>query len=270
MNKPTLNRVIVFDCKSGFLENRMKWVVAVFMFAFLSNGAIRNCLILNEEMGYWGYLTYLFQGMPEYVKTETSIFQLPVSWFLYYGYLFFLVGFYPVSSLYSCGKKTLVLSGDRKKWIMSKYLWTALSVLAYYVVMCLVLLLSSMCMGNLGAGINAMKLVFGINMNAIEPIQILCVWLILPILISVSLAYIQLTVAICLNALIGYTVSIVTLVVSVYWMHPLFLGNYLMVIRNKLICINGMDMAFGFWGCGAIIILSILIGCCCFVKKDIF
>lgn len=172
MNKPSFCRLIAFDCKRGFRENLVKWGVAVFLFAFLTNITIKNCLLYHEEMGYLGYLTYLFQGMEEYIKSETSIFELPVCWLLYYAYLFFLTGFYPISDLYGCGMKTLLSSGNRKKWMTSKYLWIAINIVFYFLLMLLVLLINSSLIGRFDTSREAMSEVFGIKMDSITSLQI--------------------------------------------------------------------------------------------------
>ena len=56
-----------------------------------------------------------------------------------------MVGFYPLSDLYGAGKKTLILSGSRFKWLWSKYIWTVINVIMYYAAMILVTCGCDMC-----------------------------------------------------------------------------------------------------------------------------
>lgn len=270
MNKPSFCRLIAFDCKRGFRENLVKWGVAVFLFAFLTNITIKNCLLYHEEMGYLGYLTYLFQGMEEYIKSETSIFELPVCWLLYYAYLFFLTGFYPISDLYGCGMKTLLSSGNRKKWMTSKYLWIAINIVFYFLLMLLVLLINSSLIGRFDTSREAMSEVFGIKMDSITSLQVAAVWLVLPVLISISIAFMQFTITICLHPLAGYTASVIILVTSVYWMKPFFIGNYLMIIRSGLVREGGMKLIYGIAACLIVSVLSVVFGYYYFDRKDIY
>lgn len=270
MDKHTFCRLLVFDCKKGIRENIVKWIIAVLLFSFLVNVTIKNCLIYHKETGYLGYLTGLFQGMPEYVKSDTSIFELPVCWLIYYAYLFFLIGFYPISDLYGSGMKTLLLSGDRKKWIVSKYIWIACTVTMYFFVLMLVLLINSLWYGNLDTSAEAMLAVYGIDITSLETVQILAIWVVLPVMISIAMAFLQFTITICLNALAGYTISVVILVASAYWMHPLLFGNYLMIIRSDVVREGGMNLVTGIVICIVVDILSILLGYSCFKRKDIY
>ena len=270
MNKSSFCRLIAFDCKRGFRENLVKWGVAFFLFAFLINVTIKNCLIYHEEMGYLGYLTYLFQGMPEYIKSETSIFELPVCWFLYYAYLFFLTGFYPISDLYGCGMKTLLSSGNRKKWMTSKYLWIAINIIFYFFLMLLVLFISTVLIGRLATSPEAMNEVFGMEVKSITSLQMIAVWIVLPVLISISIAFMQFTITIYLNALAGFTASVILLVTSVYWMKPFLIGNYLMLIRNELVREGGMKLVYGIAACFIVSFLSMALGYYHFNRKDIY
>lgn len=267
MNKATFGRLVRYDCKGGFWENKVKWAVAIFLLAYLSNGAIEKCMELADGLGFWGYLTYLLWGMPEYLRDRP--FELPVAWLLYYGYLFFLVGFYPISNLYGCGKKALAISGSRRKWLLSKYLWTAINILAYYLAMCLVLLLSCALKGFLHTGGDAMRYGFGIDVGAFVPMQVFATWFLLPFLTAVAMAFVQLTISVCVNALAGYTVSIVMLVVSTYWMRPFLLGNYLMLARYDTIAWSGISMETGFLYAAVVIVVSVVLGCVLFRRKDI-
>lgn len=270
MRYSAFHRFVIFDCKKGFRENIVKWGVAILLFVFLSDITIKNCLIFHEEMGYIGYLTYLFQGMPEYIRSETSIFQLPVCWLLYYVYLFFLIGFYPISDLYSCGMKSLLSSGSRKKWLLSKYLWVAFNVIAYFIILLITLYCCSVSRGHIDTGNEAMLVVFGVDMGTLTMTDIIVVWILLPILTAITIAFIQFTICICVNSVAGYITSIVILAISVYWMKTLLPGNYLMIIRSNVLRTDGMDIKYGIILDSVLMVFAIIIGNCCFTKKDIY
>lgn len=132
MNRRIFANLILYDIRKGFRENKIKWIVGVFIFVFFSFITVSDFSVNSPELGFLAYFTNILQGMPPYIKTDDSVFTIPVSWFLFYAFLFFMVGFYPLSDLYGAGKKTLILSGSRFKWLWSKYIWTVINVIMYY------------------------------------------------------------------------------------------------------------------------------------------
>lgn len=139
MNRRIFANLILYDIRKGFSENKIKWIVGVFIFVFFSFITVSDFSVNSPELGFLAYFTNILQGMPPYIKTDDSVFTIPVSWFLFYAFLFFMVGFYPLSDLYGAGKKTLILSGSRFKWLWSKYIWTVINVIMYYAAMILVI-----------------------------------------------------------------------------------------------------------------------------------
>lgn len=269
MNKNNLWRLYIFDIKKGFRENKLKIGVACFLFTFLANITVKNCLIQQNGSGYLSYWIAILGGMQEYVKTETSIFKLPVSWFLFYAYLFFLVGFYPVSDLYSGGAKTLLFAESRNKWVISKFLWIVTTIIIYYVIFLVCLFVNAVLIGNKDAGLSYVADFYGISSD-INMRQILVVFFVVPIFVTIAMSFIQFVISITFNALSGYIITITILVVSTYWMKPFLIGNYLMLIRNKLITSGGMKEANGYILGIVISIIMLVTGCLIFMKKDIY
>ena len=81
-----------------------------------------------------------------------------------------------------------------------------------------------------------MLMEMGIDMQQFATGNEVIVWLILPMLCACTIAVVQLTISIFAGAIAGYIVSIVYLVVSVYWVSPFLMGNYLMIIRYNNGC----------------------------------
>lgn len=215
------------------------------------------------------YFTNILQGMPPYIKTDDSVFTIPVSWFLFYAFLFFVVGFYPSSDLYGAGKKALILSGSRFKWLWSKYIWTVINVIMYYAAMILVLAAVTCAIGKWSTKSDDMLMEMGIDMQQFATGNEVLVWLILPMLCACTIAVVQLTISIFAGAIAGYIVSIVYLVVSVYWVSPFLMGNYLMIIRNNRICALGMDAAAGIISCIIVMVVCVVHGSVYFNRKNI-
>lgn len=265
MNKCRLGRLYCFDLKKGLVENRIKLCVAIFILLFFANVTIKSCIAQKDSIGFLGYWMMIIGGMPEYIKSKTSIFQLPVSWFLYYAYLFFLVGFYPTSDLYSCGSKTLLMSGNRKKWIISKYLWIMTVIIVYYSLFAICIFLNECCLVNTNIEIQNVMDIYML----LGYVDVIAVWFVIPILTSIAIAFLQFTITIISNAIVGYTISIIILVASTYWMKAFLPGNYLMIVRSNQIVDSGMKLIDGFALGVCVVVVSLLVGCHVFNKKDI-
>lgn len=76
-------------------------------------------------------------------------------------------------------------------------------------------------------------------------LEIILPLLILPLLVSITLGLLQMLLSFIFSPIIGYMLSIVILVVSVYKESPLLIGNYSMMARNKLFMGDGVDLAAG-------------------------
>lgn len=270
MRKKSLGKLFLYDCRKGFRENRFKWLIALFVMAFFIDGSVANCTVSTPEAGFLVYLTDFYRGIPEYILTDTSIFELPGSWFLYYGYLFFMVGFYPVTDLYGCGMKTLLAAESRGKWLLSKFMWIAFHVICYFGATLIIMTLWSMLRGNLTTPPDLFHNMYGIDLETIGWGRFWSIWVIVPVLTAISLAFLQFAVSILFHTITGYITSLTILVVSCYWMTPWLPGNYLMLLRSDLIVDNGVPCSIGIILSIAIIFCSLLTGFIAFRRKDIF
>ena len=91
MNRRIFANLILYDIRKGFRENKIKWIVGVFIFVFFSFITVSDFSVNSPELGFLAYFTNILQGMPPYIKTDDSVFTIPVSWFLFYAFLFFII-----------------------------------------------------------------------------------------------------------------------------------------------------------------------------------
>lgn len=258
-----------YDLVSGLYHNRVKWLLSLGVFALLSDVSIKNCNIAGVDAGYLGYLTYIMQGMSEYIKTETSVFQLPVCWLLFHAYLFFLLCFYPVNDLIGSGQRILVLSESRNKWWYSKICWGILTVIGYYSLFYFSLLGMSLLEGAPSKGIGGIYKYLGINLHLISPGKFILVWIFMPLLFSIAIGLLQMLIGIFLKPVAAYGTTILILIASVYWLNPLMIGNYAMLLRNQPFAENGVAPGIGIVLCIMISLFSIIAGKVVIEKKDI-
>lgn len=108
-------KLLRYDSKEGFFQNRIKILISILVLCFLCGIAVQDCNLENGQAGYLGNLLYLFKGIPVYKKTSDSEFELPVIWLLYHLYILFLVCTYPSKDVKEYGQQILLFSGNRKK-----------------------------------------------------------------------------------------------------------------------------------------------------------
>lgn len=258
-----------YDLISGLYHNRIKWILGFGVLVLLSDVAIKDCNLMEMDAGYLGYLTYLMQGMPEYIKTETGTFQLPVCWLLFHAYLFFLLCFYPVHDLTGSGQRILVLSESRSKWWYSKICWCVLNVIGYYVLFYVTLSVMSRAEGVPGRGTDGIYRCLGIDLHLLSFGNFIFIWIVMPILFSVSIGLLQMLIGIFFKPTAAYGISILILIVSVYWLNPLLTGNYAMLLRNQPFAENGVSAYTGMVLCIMISLFSAIAGKAVIEKKDI-
>ena len=79
MNRRIFANLILYDIRKGFRENKIKWIVGVFIFVFFSFITVSDFSVNSPELGFLAYFTNILQGMPPYIKTDDSVFTIPVS-----------------------------------------------------------------------------------------------------------------------------------------------------------------------------------------------
>ena len=142
-------------------------------------------------------------------------------------------------------------------------------MIMYYAAMILVLAAVTCAIGKWSTKPDDMLMEMGIDMQQFSTGNEALVWLILPMICACTIAVVQLTISFFAGAIAGYIVSIVYLVVSVYWVSPFLMGNYLMIIRNNRLCAGGMDAAAGIISCIIVMVVSIVFGSVYFNRKNI-
>lgn len=89
MNRRIFANLILYDIRKGFRENKIKWIVGVFIFVFFSFITVSDFSVNSPELGFLAYFTNILQGMPPYIKTDDSVFTIPVSWFVLCVFIFY-------------------------------------------------------------------------------------------------------------------------------------------------------------------------------------
>lgn len=223
------------------------------------------------EIHVGDYILCFFQGtMPYTMLGKDEPLNIPPYWSFYLIYFIFLFGFLYSSFTNKFEQYKIIRYTTRKRWWIEKNKGIWRNCVAYLLVSGLTFLIFGFCTGAKIRGVNAEMLskYFGMDFQNIKgkmlPIGIAF------FLTMAAIIYIQLVVSLYINSIVGILVSIAILIASVYHMHPLLIGNYLMIIRQNRMAADGMSVSTPILLCMIIILVTILAGYVRINKKDLF
>lgn len=267
-----------YDLKIGFRKNIMCLLAAAaivvtagisFYFQILDEKSAG--LELPRNLNSMDYFLHIFEGMRPFDQFSDDKFQLPITWFLFNMILFYFTGKYPYSEIYNNhGANVLMKGGSRKKWFLSKWAWSIVCVLLYYFVAYIVVAIFC-----LAAKIpisfdikpleyqNLLSPVF--KCTRIDTIKVM----VLPIISSIAAVSVQLVISLVTSPFMGFMFMAVLYISSAYYFSPFLIGNFSMLARNSIFCINGIEIIHAVIILTVIIILSLAAGIWIFLRQDI-
>ena len=172
------------------------------------------------------------------------------------------------------GQYVICRSGKRRNWWLSKCLWNFTSVLIYFVLSNIIVLLFAI--------FNNAELSFNIseNMNLIccvgdgqYPIAqwnigFLQLYL-MPILVCSAISMLQMFISLFVRPLVSYIVTIVIYFSSMYKLSDLLLGNYAMILRSDSTTMNGVSSSWGIIFSVGLIVVAVVSGLIYFKNYNI-
>lgn len=222
---------------------------------------------IQMDVSIGDYIAYFYKGeIPYTIRGGHETFNIPPIWSLYYIYFFAVIG-HSISRI--AGKYEIQITlrcVSRVKWWRYQNMMLWLETAGYLMTTFLAFGLYGICTGT-KPGLfhqNVQLECGGIDLAGYQTIDFLMVVIVLPFFVMTAAAYIQYTVSIKGNALIGILVSVVILVGSVFHKNPLLIFNALMLIRQAGVMENGMKPFVEIVICGAVIVIMSL-----FMKKMI-
>ena len=264
-----LLKIVSYDIRSSFRKNRIKWMIAMIILLFL---CIRTFNAVSF-VGTYDLLSELWpvmSGAREYILSEDSSFALPAYWFLFHGYFFFLIGFYPANELYLGNGQPLVRTASRTKWIISKQINLFVNVVAYYGCFLIFMLIGNYIYGGEVIPENEIIGYCGMPFFDKSHWELFTAFILLPMLVSVALGQIQILMSLFISPVVSLMITVGYMIASVFWMNPLFIGNFSMLLRQDWISGNpDISVSVGVVICIILIFASNLAGICMFQRKDI-
>ncbi|MGL4731781.1 MAG: DUF2705 family protein [Clostridium sp.] len=269
---------IKHDFLMGTIYSWKKYIIVFLIFLFFIikfQGDILNEVKYNslkELPNFSDYVIEMYKGR-EALNTENELesLKIPSSWMLINIFLSFIIGYYPLLDLKKYGTQILLRSKKRHQWFLSKCIWIIGNVIIYYAIGYIVMIIFSLFNGGVSL-IPTSKIninISQVNTTNFEIKTVLILGMVLPIVTSISLSIFQMTLALFTTSIFSNITIISILIVSVYYCSFLLSGNYLMILRNSEIALNGVNTSYGLIVGSIIIILSIIIGTLRFNRIDI-
>ena len=78
MNRRIFANLILYDIRKGFRENKIKWIVGVYIVVLFSFITVSDFSINSPELGFLAYFTNILKGMPTYLKRDDNVLTIPV------------------------------------------------------------------------------------------------------------------------------------------------------------------------------------------------
>ncbi len=264
------HKILRHDMTGGLLRKRYLAVFLLTLLPFFEYRALLKALQLRGTV--LDFLFYIFKGQA-YLRPADLAGMLPLSWLLTMGSCLFLNLDYVWGDLSLTGQQILVRCGSRRRWFLSKCLWSGASTCLYLLLILfsgslLVLLTGgSLSLSPTPALLERMLMVpDGLSLSTGKS---LILTLLLPLLSLASLNLLQMTLCLFTKSAVSFLMTLGLLFLSVYFQSPLLPGNSAMVIRSQLVTARGIGVLSGLLFPCILILLCVLLGTWRFGHMDI-
>lgn len=274
----TLGRLCSYDLRCD-LASSLAHLALVGCFAALLNLiALLKAASLpsgNIDLGLSGYIATTFGGSSEFIPERNEPFVLPAAWLCCCLAIAYATLAYPARHLKGIGTTTLILSGSRWLWWLSKCVWVVIHCFA-----CCAVILATCTLFTIGTA-DSMELTLdkelaywlGFFMATDAPFSqgtasigelFTCI-----VLALTAISLIQLVFSVLFAPFVGFIVTICILFASAFCLHPALIGNYLMIARSNLAIANGVDATYGTVMACVVAVTAVLAGGTLFNRQNI-
>lgn len=214
---------------------------------------------------------YLFKGIRIFIPVRENKFEVPVMWMTVQVFVSMIVYHFPRDDFEKYGVQTLTRVHSKKRWWVSKYIWTVNSVIMYYVAGYLSIAVICVLRGNFSFAPNHVLnlLVNEINTQEIPLIPLCLACILIPVLTSAALSVLQMTISFWLNPIYSYIIILSYIIISVYYCKPWLMGANAMMLRNYFLAGEGLQTSVIVVADILIIVLAGILGYWHFHKLDV-
>ena len=274
-------RMVRSDISQGIFCGYLKYIVVfIISLIFTQNyfAKIENYIANGKIAGgvsIFDLLIYFFKGMKEYIPASNKSFEIPVEFLLLNILLAIIIGNYPMKDINGYGRTVLVRSYTRLSWWFSKCIWNVLSVITFYVAIYIGIIVIYAAHGGLSNGIRCMlnadlmSVIFGVDLGNVNNSVLMITIIVLPIISSIAISMLQMTLAFYLNPIVSYVIIIAMYIFSAFYMKWFMMGNFMMMYRNEFINHKGMHLGISLIVDAGVAIISIVAGYLYFRRYDV-
>jgi len=269
-------RITKTDIMQGIWK-RWYLFILILPIVFYQNIQLISSLELQNRLGNidsvlpstMDYIIYFFEGMLEYIPNENP-FEIPIMFLSVNMIPILIIAYYPVNDFQERSKIIFTRTGNRSSWWYSKCIWNLMSIFIFYIILYLGIFIFSALRGTTSFMPTAeiLKLKYGV-IGELSLTMLFLYEIILPILTTMALSLLQMTLSIIFSPIYGVVMQVLILIISAFYISPLLPGNYLMFMRNFLYREDGIRFIFSVMICLCISIFSIICGKVFVDRKDI-
>lgn len=269
---------VKYDFFKGTVAGWRQYIVSALLFIFI-------CIIFKMEAGkilkitgidtvqLGDYILFTFRGMGVFAGSAIELQDKLPQWFLINIYLSIIIGYFPLRDLNEAGIQVLIRTKSREQWWLSKCLWVIFSVVMYYAIGIIIIAIFAVFSGGIKLTLSG-ELNFilqGVQVSNITAEKLIFIGVLIPIVASITLSLIQLLISLYTNSIIGNMVIIVVLGLTPFISSPIYISNYLMILRSSSFVGNsGVQCTTAVIVCILFSVIIVIIGNYKVKKIDIF
>ena len=277
MKNKSFRRILIHDLSMGFSHNKPKYLLSILLFSLLCvmffNGT--QSLQLSDQIqsraSFMDCCISIFKGMDVYIPSSENIFQIPIEWLTIQVMVSLLILSYPTQDLYMYGTQILTRTNQKAMWWLSKCIWNIVTTICFYLVGIGTIFVFTVFYGEVSLVPTAKisELMNQLPIQSYDQSKLLIAVFILPLVTSIALSLMQMTMAFILTPIYSYLIIVCISVASAYFYTPVLIGNFSMLMRNEVIFSSGINSFWAMIICLSLIIISTVIGCFYFKNYDI-
>lgn len=208
--------------------------------------------------------------MPDFANGEVSI---PIVFMGLMIIVASMVGYYPFDDIYGYGKQVFIRVDNKRKWWISKCVWTFATVIAFYTVLYMTIIIYCICVGenfNLSYGIDIIYHTDYLYIGNVQKGHMLMYLFVTPVIYSIMISFIQVTLSLVTGPLISFLCVMLYHIAGIFMVNKGLMINYCMIFRDKNVSMNDINPINGIIYMMLPIALSFVAGCRIIKRKEIF
>lgn len=277
MQSKNIKRIIIHDILYGFRFNTTKFIFVLLFFLylcstfFISINQFRGTGIIENNPSIVDCWIFIFRGMAVYIPSNGMPFQIPIYWLMQQLLLAFLLLNYPTQDVSNYGVQILTRARNKSIWWLSKSIWSVCTVVSFYLIAFIIIAIYSVCFGEVSFQPHLLinSEINQVNINGIQDLYFYIAIFLVPIVASISLAMLQMSLSFILSPILSYLILVCYMVISAYYCSPFFIGNFTMILRNAAFEQNGSNNVLAIIVSAILFIIAFTVGYVYFKMSDV-